>query len=104
MSSVTGPTRAPAAGRGGVRRAPVLTVTARLLPLWLAWFVVVVVGRSICRLAQHLPPVVRLVRRLRVLDGGPVQGEVLIEPPNRGRSPTGLTDRAARRRPGTTTG
>jgi hypothetical protein len=89
MSSVTGPTPAPAAGRGGVRRAPVLTVTARLLPLWLAWFVVVVVGRSICRLAQHLPPVVRLVRRLRVLDGGPVQGEVLIEPPNRGRSPTG---------------
>ena len=44
---------------------PVLGVALRVLPLWLTWLLVVVLGRRVCRLAQHLPPVVRLVRYLR---------------------------------------
>jgi hypothetical protein len=48
----------------------VLVVVVRLLPLWLAWLLVVVLGRFVCRLAQRIPPVVRLVRRLRDRPGG----------------------------------
>jgi hypothetical protein len=43
----------------------VLGVLVRFLPLWLAWLLVVVLGRVVCRVAQRIPPVVRLVRRLR---------------------------------------
>ena len=52
-----------------MRPGPVLGVTLRLLPLWLAWLLVVVLGRLVCRLAQRIPPIVRLVRRLRAGDG-----------------------------------
>lgn len=45
--------------------APVLGVTLRVLPLWLAWLAVVVLGRLVCHVAQRLPPVVRLVRLVR---------------------------------------
>jgi hypothetical protein len=56
-------------GTAGVRPVPALGVMARFLPLWLAWLVVVVVGRLVCRVAQRIPPVVRLVRHLRARDG-----------------------------------
>jgi hypothetical protein len=58
---------------GGVQPVPALDVMVRLLPLWLAWLLVVVLGRLVCRLAQRLPPVVRLVRWLRAGDGRPAQ-------------------------------
>lgn len=44
---------------------PLLTTVVRVLPLWLAWLLVVVLGRLLCHVAQRIPPVVRLVRRLR---------------------------------------
>jgi hypothetical protein len=68
-----------ATGGGGVRPVPVLEVLVRLLPLWVAWLLVVVLGRLVCRLAQRLPPVVRWVRRLRDGDGrwGRAVGAVL---------------------------
>jgi hypothetical protein len=65
MLSVSDPTAAVVTGEGGVRPVPVLEVLGRFLPLWLAWLVVVVLGRLVCRVAQRIPPVVRLVRRLR---------------------------------------
>jgi len=42
-----------------------LGVVVRILPLWLAWLLVVVLGRLVCRLAQRVPPVVRWVGWLR---------------------------------------
>lgn len=48
---------------------PVPNVVLRFLPLWFAWLLVVVLGRLVCRVAQRIPPVVHLVRRLRAGDG-----------------------------------
>jgi hypothetical protein len=78
---MTLPRAAVAPGAGGVRPDPVLSTIVHVLPLWLAWLVVVVLGRLVCRLAQRLPPAVRLVRRLRAGDSRPVSGP--------GRSVTG---------------
>ena len=65
--------RSSAATAGsGVRPAPLLGALVGLLPLWLAWLLVVVLGRLVCRLAQRIPPVVRLVRRMRAGTGGDV--------------------------------
>ena len=36
-----------------------------LLPMLLAWLLVVVLGRALCLGAQHVPPVVALVRAVR---------------------------------------
>lgn len=54
-----------ATGAGGVQPVPMRVVLLRFLPLWLAWLLVVVLGRRVCLVAQRVPPVVRLVRRLR---------------------------------------
>jgi hypothetical protein len=65
VSEVTLPTAGVATLGAGVRPVPVLGVMVRFLPLWLAWLLIVVLGRVVCRVAQRIPPVVRLVRRLR---------------------------------------
>lgn len=70
LSRASRPTAAGASGEGPVRPVPVLGAVVRLLPLWLAWLLVVVLGRLICRLAQRIPPVVRLVRAVRAGTGG----------------------------------
>lgn len=48
-----------------VRPAPVVGVVLRVLPLWLVWLAVVVLGRLVCHAAQRVPPIVHLVRLVR---------------------------------------
>jgi hypothetical protein len=100
VSGVTLPTAGVDAVRGGVRPVPVLGVVVRFLPLWLAWLLIVVLGRVVCRVAQRIPPVVRLVRRLRAGDvpcGVALRrvlgGEAVVS----GARPSGADSTAARR-------
>lgn len=65
VGRVTDPTPAATRAGGGVRTVPMLSAVVRVLPLWLAWLLVVVLGRVVCRMAQRIPLVVRLVRHLR---------------------------------------
>ncbi len=55
----------PSASRGaGVRVEPLVGCVGRLLPILLPWLLVVV-GRGICLVAQRVPPLVWLVRAVR---------------------------------------
>lgn len=62
---MSSPTAVGGSGAGAVRPVPLPAVVVRVLPLWLAWLVVVVLGRRVCRVAQRIGPVVRLVRHVR---------------------------------------
>lgn len=55
----------PSASRGaGVRVEPLASCVGRLLPILLPWLLVVV-GRGVCVVAQRVPPLVWLVRAVR---------------------------------------
>ena len=51
--------------RTGVGVVPWARCLLALLPMLLAWLLVVVLGRAVCRVAQHVPPVVALVRAVQ---------------------------------------
>ena len=53
-----------ASREAGVRVEPLLSCVGLLLPILLPW-VLVVVGRGICVVAQRVPPLVWLVRAVR---------------------------------------
>ena len=53
-----------ASRRPGVRAEPLSSCVGRLLPIMLPWLLVVV-GRGICLVAQRVPPLVWLVRTVR---------------------------------------
>ena len=66
MTTATARTRTdPALPSTGVGVVPWARCLLALLPMLVVWLLVVVLGRVVCRGAQHVPPVVALVRAIR---------------------------------------